>query len=147
MPIKRSVDILLVEDNPGDAELIVKALEHHNFIRKVHVVDTGEKALDFLLNIGDFEHRKGEDPPKLVFLDLNLPKMGGIDVLKEMRANEQTKKIPVVVLTVSKGEADMLESYRLDVSRYIVKPARFDQFAHELSELALYWLLFDELPE
>lgn len=147
MPIKRSVDILLVEDNPGDAELIVKTLEHHNFIRKVHVVDTGEKALDFLLHIGDYEGRKGEEAPKLVFLDLNLPKMSGIDVLKEMRADDDLKKIPVVVLTVSKEEADMLESYRLNVSRYIVKPASFDQFASELSELALYWLLFDELPE
>ncbi|MBD3426719.1 MAG: response regulator [Candidatus Omnitrophica bacterium] len=147
MSVGKSVDILLVEDNPNDAELIARALEKHKFIKKVHVVESGEEALDFLFARGKFEKRKREPAVKLVFLDLNLPGMSGIDVLKEMRADDSTRNMPVVVLTVSKEEGDMLDSYSLDVSRYIVKPASFDRFAEELSELALYWLLFDQLPD
>ncbi|MFC1549055.1 response regulator [Candidatus Omnitrophota bacterium] len=147
MPDQEGVEILLVEDNPNDANLIVKVLEKHNFIKKVHVVNEGEKAIDFLFAKGEFTGRKGRDLPKLVILDLNLPKMSGLEVLKEMRTNELTEKLPVVVMTVSKEEADMLASYRLNINRYIVKPAKFDEFDKELSELALHWFLFRNLPE
>ncbi len=140
------VEILLVEDNPTDVELTLRALKKHNLANKVHVVRDGAEALDFIFATGTYKGAEVDKKPKVILLDLKLPKVDGLEVLRKIKSDERTKDIPVVVLTSSKEEKDRVESYRLGVNSYIVKPVGFNQFTKAVSELGLYWLLLNEPP-
>jgi two-component system response regulator len=138
------IEILLVEDNPDDVELTQRALREHN-LANVKVVADGVEALAYL-RPEDAEHSPADGDPKLVLLDLKLPRVGGIEVLRRLKASERTRTIPVVVLTSSREESDLVASYQLGVNSYIVKPVDFEQFMHAVGELGLYWLLLNEVP-
>ncbi len=143
---QKTLEILLVEDNPSDVELTLRALRKHKLANKVHVAKDGAEALEYIFANGDYSDRKIEDRPKVIFLDLKLPKVSGLEVLKKIRDDERTKTIPVVIVTSSREEQDIIESYRLGVNSYIVKPVDFDNFVRAVSELGLYWLLLNEPP-
>ena len=140
------VEILLVEDNPLDVELTLRALRKRNLANQVHVVRDGAEALDYIFARGAYAGRDINHSPKVILLDLKLPKVDGLEVLKQIKSDERTKTIPVVVLTSSREEKDMVESYRLGVNSYIVKPVDFDQFLDSVGKLGFYWLLLNELP-
>jgi CheY-like chemotaxis protein len=140
------VEILLVEDNPSDAELTLRALKRRNLANKVHVVKDGAEALDFIFATGAYINRDIDNPPKVVLLDLKLPKVDGLEVLRRIKSDKRTKVIPVVVLTSSREEKDIVESYKLGVNSYIVKPVDFDKFVQAISEIGLYWLLLNQPP-
>ena len=141
-----AVDILLVEDNPHDLELALRALKKRHLANKVVVARDGAEALDFIFGTGEYAHRQIEDRPKVVLLDLKLPKVDGLEVLRRIKSDERTKVIPVVVLTSSAEERDIVESYRLGVNSYMVKPVDFEQFIDCVSELGLYWLVCNKPP-
>jgi two-component system response regulator len=138
------IEILLVEDNPRDAEMTLRALRKQNLANKVQLAKDGAEALDFLFARGAYTHRDPNHAPKVVLLDLKLPKVSGLEVLKAIKGDEQTRTIPVVVLTSSQEEKDMVESYRLGVNSYIVKPVDFDKFVESVGQLGLYWLLVNK---
>lgn len=138
--------ILLVEDNPSDEELTLLALRGSNIANRVVVVRDGAAALDYLFGTGEFSERDVSDVPQLILLDLNLPKLSGLDVLREIRADERTSLIPTVILTSSKEEQDLLAGYQLHANSYIVKPVDFDQFAEAVKHLGMYWLVTNEAP-
>jgi len=140
------VEILLVEDNPQDAEMTIRALKKHNLANRIHHVIDGAEALAFIFATGIYADRKVEDRPKVILLDLKLPKVDGLEVLKKVKADERTKTIPVVVLTSSKEERDMVESYRLGTNSYIAKPVDFDQFVEAIRQMGLYWLILNRFP-
>jgi CheY-like chemotaxis protein len=140
------VEILLVEDNPNDVELTLRALKKNHLANRVVVVTDGEEALDFIFARGQFNNRKIEDGPKVILLDLKLPKVDGLEVLRAVKGDPRTKVIPVVVLTSSNEERDILESYHLGVNSYIVKPVDFDKFIEAVNSLGLYWLLLNQPP-
>lgn len=140
------VEILLVEDNPNDAELTQRALRKQNLANGLHIARDGAEALAFLFGTGQYEGRKIENHPKVILLDLKLPKVDGIEVLRKIRADERLKMIPVVVLTSSQEERDVLESYHLGVNSYIVKPVEFDKFVQTVSDLGAYWLVLNRSP-
>ncbi len=140
------VEILLVEDNPHDVELTLRALKKHNVANRLHMVKDGAEAIDFLFASGAYEDRDPNDRPKLILLDLKLPKVGGLEVLRAVKSDERTRNIPVVVLTSSREEKDIVESYRLSVNSYIVKPVDFDKFLNAVGEVGLYWLLLNVSP-
>ena len=133
------VEILLVEDNPDDIELTLRALTRHNLANRVHVARDGAEALDFLL--GD---PSNATVPKVILLDLKLPKVDGLEVLRRIKESDRTKTIPVVVLTSSREEPDIVKSYRLGANSYIVKPVEFEQFTDAVRELGMYWLLLNK---
>ena len=139
------IEILLIEDNPDDVELTLRALRTHNLANRVKVVADGVEALEYL-RPDDAANPPADGYPKLVLLDLKLPRVGGIEVLQRLKASERTRTIPVVVLTSSREERDLVESYKLGVNSYIVKPLDFEQFMHTVDELGLYWLLLNEVP-
>ena len=139
------IQILLVEDSPQDVELTLDVLQGENLANKIHVVRDGEEALDFLFRRGSFAELSGGQP-KLVLLDLKLPKVSGLDVLRAIKNDLRTKAIPVVIMTSSKEETDMISSYRLGVNSYIQKPLDFDEFRAKVKELGFYWLLVNEPP-
>jgi len=141
-----AIEILLVEDNPNDVELTLRALKNHNLANNVRVVKDGAEALDYIFATGDFEDRNMNDTPRVILLDLKLPKVDGLEVLRRIKSDERTKTIPVVVLTSSREDRDIVESYKLGVNSYIVKPVDFDKFLDCVGELGLYWLLLNELP-
>ncbi len=141
-----AVDILLVEDNPNDLELALRALKKRHLANKVVVARDGAEALDFIFGTGAHADREVTDRPKVVLLDLKLPKVDGLEVLRRIKSDERTKVIPVVVLTSSQEERDIVESYELGVNSYMVKPVDFDQFIDSVSELGLYWLLCNKPP-
>jgi CheY-like chemotaxis protein len=145
MPDTSDVEILLVEDNQNDAELSLRALKKRNMANKVLHVKDGVEALDFIFRTGRYADEKGS-LPKVIFLDLKLPKVDGLEVLRKIKANETTKSIPIVVLTSSKENKDTLESYKLGVNSYIVKPVDFDQLVDAVSNLGFYWLSLNHLP-
>jgi len=140
------VDILLVEDNPSDAELALHALRQNNIADRVFLVRDGAEALDYLFCRGDFSDRSAGDLPKVILLDLKLPKVDGLDVLRQIKANERTRTVPVVVLTSSQLHRDVDESYRLGANSYIVKPVAFGQFSKAVRDLGQYWLQLNEPP-
>lgn len=146
MTDRAAVEILLVEDNPNDAELAIRALKKHNLANRLHHAKDGAEALDFIFGTGAYEGRKNGAHPKVILLDLKLPKVDGLEVLKRLKENDSTKAIPVVVVTSSKEERDMVRSYELGVNSYIVKPVEFEKFMESVSELGLYWLLLNERP-
>jgi two-component system, response regulator len=136
-----AVEILLVEDNPRDAELTIRALKKYNLVnRLVHVRD-GVEALDFLFSRGKYEGRRLNNSPKVVLLDLKLPKMNGLEVLRIIKEDERTRAIPVVIVTSSTEDPDMKAAYQLGVNSYVVKPVQFDSFVEAMSHLGKYWLL------
>jgi CheY-like chemotaxis protein len=138
--------ILLVEDNPDDVKLTLRALKKGNIMNEVIVVSDGVKALDYLFGTGDYSGRDTRVMPQIILLDLNMPRLGGIEVLQRLRTDERTKLLPVVVLTTSSEDADRVESYRLGANSYVRKPVDFDQFARAVQHLGLYWLLLNEAP-
>jgi CheY-like chemotaxis protein len=140
------VEILLVEDNPTDAELTLRALKKNNLANRVQVVTDGAEALEFIFASGVYKGRDINHKPRVVLLDLKLPKVDGLEVLRKIKSDKRTKDIPVVVLTSSKEEQDRIESYRLGVNSYIVKPVDFTQFSKAVSWLGLYWVLLNEPP-
>ena len=140
------IEVLLVEDNPHDAEMALGALKKHHLANRVHHVKDGAEALAFIFATGAYSSRKVECSPKVVLLDLKLPKVDGLEVLKKMKADERTKMTPVVVLTSSSEERDVVGSYRLGVNSYIVKPVDFEKFAESMRQLGLYWLLVNRSP-
>jgi CheY-like chemotaxis protein len=142
----QEVEILLVEDNATDAELCIRALKHSNLANKLVWVRDGAEALDFLFATGSYAGRSVTTPPKLVLLDLRLPKVGGMEVLRRIKEDESTRAIPVVVLTSSKDDRDGEESYQLGTNSFISKPVEFDEFAKTVSQLGLYWLLVNRPP-
>jgi two-component system response regulator len=146
MTTLEDVEILLVEDNPNDVELTMRALQKQNLANKVYVVRDGAEALEFIFGTGAFATRKVENRPKVVLLDLKLPKIDGIEVLRRMKADERTKHTPVVMLTSSQEERDVIDTYNLGVNSYIVKPVDFSNFVHAVSELGVYWGLLNKLP-
>jgi len=146
MTALEDVEILLVEDNPNDIELTMRALQKQNLASKVFVVKDGAEALEFIFATGAFAERKIENRPKVVLLDLKLPKVDGIEVLRRIKSDERTKQTPVVMLTSSQEERDVLDTYNLGVNSYIVKPVDFSNFVHAVSELGVYWGLLNKLP-
>jgi two-component system response regulator len=138
--------ILLVEDNASDEALTLRALRKSGILNEVSVVRDGPEALDFLFCRGAYAFRDPAVVPQLVLLDLNLPKLGGLDVLKQLRADERTKRLPVVILTSSKEDKDVLAGYGLGANSYVVKPVNFDQFSEAVRQLGLYWLLVNQVP-
>jgi CheY-like chemotaxis protein len=141
------VEILLVEDNPNDVELTLHAFKENNLANQLHVVRDGAEALDFIFGQGTYAGRSPSTHPKVILLDLKLPKVDGLEVLRQIKADERTKTIPVVVLTSSREERDIVESYQLGVNSYIVKPVDFDGFADAVRHLGMYWLLLNHPPE
>ena len=138
------VQILLVEDNPNDAELAMHALKKNNLANSVDWVKDGEEALDYLFHRGVYSDKKGL--PKVVMLDLRLPKVDGIDVLRAVRENPDTKELPIVVLTSSKEERDLVETYRLGVNSFVAKPVVFQEFVETVANLGLYWVIVNRVP-
>ncbi|MEC9491920.1 response regulator [Flexistipes sp.] len=140
------VEILLVEDNPNDVEMALRAFKKNKLANSIFVVEDGEEALNFIFTKGKFVERAEKNLPKIILLDLKLPKVDGLEVLREIKGDENTKVIPVVVLTSSKEESDIVESYKLGVNSYIVKPVDFDKFVNTVKDLGFYWLLLNQRP-
>jgi two-component system, response regulator len=140
------IEILLAEDNPEDAEMTMRALRKHNLANHVHWVKDGEEALDYLFCRGQYAGRDPARPPKLVLLDIKMPKVDGIEVLRQVKSSE-LKSVVVVVMTSSNEERDVIESYRLGVNSYIVKPVAFEAFLETVSKIGLYWVLTNRVPQ
>jgi CheY-like chemotaxis protein len=140
------VEILLVEDNPDDVDLALHALRKNNLTNRIQVVRDGEEALDFIFGKGTNSDHPSEQHPKFILLDLKLPKVDGLEVLKRLKSDPQTRSIPVVMLTSSREECDIVKSYQLGVNSYIVKPVDFEQFTEAVRQLGLYWLLMNQSP-
>ncbi len=141
------VEILLVEDNPSDLELALHALKKHHIANRIEVARDGAEALDFLFARGKHAGRNLENGPRVILLDLKLPKVDGLEVLQQLKVDERTRNIPVVVLTSSREDRDIVESYRLGVNSYIVKPVDFEQFIKAVQQLGFYWLLLNQPPK
>jgi CheY-like chemotaxis protein len=142
----RAVEVLIVEDNPQDLELTLRALRRSHLANRIATVSDGEEALDFLFMRGKFSSREGELPPRVVFLDLKLPKVDGIDVLRTMKSDPRTRTIPVVIVTSSAEERDRLTTYDIGANSYVVKPIEFDSFAKTMSDVGFYWLAVNQAP-
>jgi two-component system response regulator len=142
----RPVEVLVVEDNPQDLELLLRALKKANIGNRIEIARDGAEALEFIFCEGAHRERQIEDAPRVILLDLKLPKVDGLEVLQRIRDDPRTKTIPVVVLTSSKEQRDLVESYRLGANSYVVKPVSFEQFANAVQQLGLYWLLLNEAP-
>jgi len=147
MNANRTKDILLVEDNPNDVELTLRALKKHNLSSRLQVVRDGEEALEFLFCEGKFSLRDKTDLPRFILLDLKLPKVTGLEVLERVKSDDLLKMIPVVILTTSREEKDMLQSYQTGANSYIVKPVDYNKFVDSVAEIGQYWLLVNEIPQ
>lgn len=139
-------EILLVEDNPDDLEMTLHALRKAKVVNRIQVARDGQEALDFIFCEGDYAGRKIENGPKVILLDLKLPKVDGLEVLKRIKGDPRTKKIPVVILTTSKEQSDVIGSYDFGTNSYIVKPVSLDQFVAAVQQLGMYWLLLNHPP-
>lgn len=140
------VEILLVEDNLRDVELTLHALQEHHLTNNITVIRDGAEALDFMFGTGQYAGRNVSHRPKVILLDLKLPKVDGHEVLRQLKADERSQMVPVVVLTSSKEERDIVESYKLGVNSYIVKPVDFEQFSESMRQLGMYWMLLNQPP-
>ena len=140
------VEILLVEDKATDAELTLRALKRHNLANHVLWVKDGQEALDYVFSAGAYAERSASGDPKLILLDIKLPKISGVDVLRRLKSDERTKSIPVTMLTSSAEERDVIESYKLGVNSYIVKPVDFSKFVDTVSEVGMYWMVVNRPP-
>lgn len=143
---EKPVEILLVEDNPNDVELTLHALKENNLTNRIEVVRDGAEALEFIFGAGSHDHRSLRESPKVILLDLKLPKVDGLEVLRRLKSDSRTRAVPVVVLTSSREECDIVESYQLGVNSYIVKPVDFEQFTEAVRQLGLYWMLLNQPP-
>ena len=146
MDESHSVEVLMVEDSEEDLQLALRAFKKANLLNRVHVARDGEEALDFLFCQNSRGNRRIEDTPRVILLDLKLPKVNGLEVLRRIKNDPRTKLIPVVVLTSSKEHRDVLASYELGANSYIVKPVAFDGFAKAMQELGMYWMLLNNPP-
>lgn len=140
------IEILLVEDNPNDVKLALYAFKKHNLSNTVHVVRDGAEALEFIFCTERYADRSFEQRPRVILLDLNLPLVSGIDVLRRVKGDPRTQMIPVVIMTTSKEERDVIDGYKLGVNSYIVKPVDFEQFVEVVRQLGFYWLLLNQPP-
>ncbi|MBL7863984.1 MAG: response regulator [Cyclobacteriaceae bacterium] len=136
---KKAVEILLVEDNPDDAELTIRSLKKNNLANNLIHLEDGQEALDFLFN-------EGNGNPRLILLDIKMPRVDGIEVLRRLKADQRKRTIPVVVMTSSKEESDIIEAYQLGVNAYVVKPVDFEQFAKAVAETGLFWMVLNQAP-
>jgi len=146
MTVPPVVDLLLIEDNPNDLELTLRALKRQGLADKVFSVKDGAEALDYIFQTGAFAGRPLSAPPKVVFIDLKLPKVTGIEVLRKMKSDDRTRSWPAVILTSSRQERDLLETYQLGANSYVVKPVDYDQYAAAIGDLGRYWLLLNQRP-
>lgn len=144
MDINNKVEIVLIEDNPNDAELTIRALKKNKLSNNIIHLKDGEEAITYFF---DCEQWSSDHIPKVILLDLKLPKVNGIEILKRLKSEERTKLIPVVVLTSSQEERDVVDSYQLGVNSYVTKPVDFEQFINAVSNLGLYWLLLNQHPK
>ena len=140
------VEVLLIEDNHHEAELTIRSLKKHNLANRLLHIDDGEEALDLIFSRGKYSGDKEPINPKLILLDLKLPKVDGLEILRQIKSDERTRAIPVAILTSSKEEKDIIESYKWGVNSYIVKPVSFESFSSAVSELGLYWLILNQSP-
>ena len=138
------IEILLVEDSVSDAELTIRALKKHNMANKLVHLENGAEALDYLFANGAYSEREVKNVPKLILLDINMPKVGGIEVLKQIKGDERTRKIPVIILTSSKEDPDIDKCYDLGANSYVVKPVGFEAFMQAVSDLGMYWMLLNQ---
>jgi two-component system, response regulator len=144
--LENVIEILLAEDNPSDERLTLHALNRYNLTNKIHVVRDGAEALDFIFCAGAYAQRDITQPPKVILLDLKLPLVNGLEVLQRMKADPRTRLIPVVILTSSREERDIVDSYQLGVNSYITKPVDFEQFTEAVRTLGMYWVLLNQAP-
>jgi CheY-like chemotaxis protein len=142
--MNNAVEILLVEDSPSDAKLTIRALQKNHLCNNIVHLPDGAEALDFLFAQGKYEGRNMDQFPKIILLDLNMPKIGGLEVLKIIKGDERTRRIPVIVMTSSKEDSDIFTSYDLGVNSYVVKPIGFENFSKAVADLGLYWLLINQ---
>jgi two-component system response regulator len=142
-----AIEILIVEDNPEDAELTLRALRKNNLANRFYIAEDGAEALDFIFCRGKYQGRNINIPPKVIFLDLKLPKVSGLEVLQELRAHPHTKTLPVVMVTSSREDPDIKMAYELGVNSYVVKPVNFEDFVQAMSQTGLYWLLVNQPPK
>lgn len=147
MPASNQIEILLVEDSQDDLDMTLRALRKANLANHIQIARDGAEAMEFIFCEGAHDARRIENTPKLVLLDLKLPKVDGMEVLRRIKTDERTKAIPVVILTSSKEQSDVVKSYHLGVNSYIVKPVNFDSFFAAVQELGMYWLLLNQPPE
>ncbi len=143
---EKAIEILLVEDNPNDLELALHALKRHRLANHIQIARDGAEALEFIFCTGPHAHRKIENGPRVILLDLKLPKVDGLEVLRRVKNDPRTRKIPVVALTTSQQNSDIQECYDLGVNSYIIKPVDFEQFSEAVRQLGFYWLLLNQLP-
>ncbi len=143
---EQTVFILLVEDNPTDAELAIRALRRGRISNEIQLLKDGAEALDFMFCRGDYTHRQITNQPKVILLDLKLPKVSGLEVLRQLKSDPRTQMIPIVVMTSSAQDSDVIESYKLGVNSYIVKPVDFEQFNKAVEQLGFYWVLINRSP-
>lgn len=144
--METEIEIILVEDNPYEAELAVRSLKKNHLANKLIHFDDGQEVLDFIFCKGKYEDCLSFPQPKLILLDLKLPKVDGIEILRQLKADDRTRMIPVVILTSSKEEKDIVDSYRLGVNSYLVKPVSFETFTKAIADLGFYWLLLNQTP-
>ncbi|MEO6454506.1 MAG: response regulator [Ginsengibacter sp.] len=145
--IPANIEILLVEDNKSDAMLTIRALKKHNLANNlIHLID-GAQALEFIFGTGEYEGRNIEQKPRVIFLDIKMPKVSGLEVLRIIKKDDRTKLIPVVMMTSSKEEKDVIESHQLGVNSYVVKPVDFDNFSKTITDLGFYWLEINNTPQ
>jgi two-component system response regulator len=143
----QAVEILLVEDSMSDAKLTMRALQKSHLSNTIVHLSDGAEALDFVFARGAYAERNIEHTPKIILLDLNMPKVGGLEVLREIKGDERTRRIPVIVMTSSKEDSDIITSYDLGVNSYVVKPIGFENFSKAVTELGMYWLLINQEPK
>ena len=143
---QHQVEILLIEDNPDEAELAIRSLKKNNLANNLVHIDDGAEALDYIFCRGNYSEKDISIVPKVILLDLKLPKVGGLEILRQVKNDSRTKIIPIVILTSSKEDSDLIEGYNLGVNSYIVKPVNFESFAKAIAELGFYWIILNQQP-